>query len=59
MHPAYPQTRAGVFPYLCRQLLALDVLFLAVEDGQDVVPELVEGLLKFVSEGCTVMCMEA
>jgi hypothetical protein len=42
-------------------LSELELLFLELEDGQD--DELVElevaGLLKFVSEGCTVMCIEA
>jgi hypothetical protein len=37
----------------------LELLFLAVEDGQDVEPSELAGLLKFVSEGCTVTCIEA
>jgi hypothetical protein len=42
-------------------LAELELLFLAVEDGQDVEVEELEaaGLLQFVSEGWTVMCIEA
>jgi hypothetical protein len=37
----------------------LELLFLELEDGHDDELEELAGLLKFVSEGCTVTCIEA